>query len=145
MGGSRIIFDEIDLSTYSADMIKHIDRAVLAAAYRLRDNMRHAFINGSSLYKYGTQKYKKLAEGIEVGRIKDSKVKIHAMGTKAYYDSYKTRFFVGGTIPRTQVKQGGKKIKPYTKGYIKANDAVEKGLSGGEQILTTFINNVLQN
>lgn len=145
MGGSRIIFDEKDLSTYSADMIKNIDRAVLAAAYRLRDNMRQAFVNGSSLYKYGTPKYKELAKGIEVGKIRDSKVKVHAMGTRAYYDSYKTRFFVGGTVPRTQIKQGGKRIKPYTKGYIKENDAIEKGLSGGEQLLNTFINNVIQN
>lgn len=143
--GSRVVYDGKDLTTYSEDTLKRIDRAILAAAYRLRDEMRHSFISGGSLYKHHTPKYDKLAEGITVGKLRDSKVKIHALGTKEYYDSYKTRFFVGGTSPRTQIKQRGKNIKPYTKGYIKANQAIDIGIQNGESTLTSFINNVLKN
>lgn len=144
MGKLEKIYDSNDLTHYSDDTKKRIDKAVVAAAFRIRDNIRKVFLTGSSLYKYHTSEYSKLAEGILVGRLNNSKVKVHAMGSRDNYNSYKTRFFVGGTIPRVQTKQGGRSIKPYTKGYIRANNAVDTGTNGGENILDTYIRNVLE-
>ena len=73
MGVNKMIYDSNDLTHYSDDMIKRIDKAILAAAFHIRDNMRQAFISGSSIYKYRTGKLDKLAEGIQVGKINDSK------------------------------------------------------------------------
>ena len=106
--------------------------------------MRNAFISGSSIYKHHTGDISKLAEGIQVGKINDSKVKIHSLGSKNKYDTYKTRFFVGGTIPRTQTKWRGKNITPFTKGYIKANNAIDVGMSNAESTLNNFIKNVIE-
>ena len=145
MGVNKMIYDSRDLTTLSDEMLKNIDKAVMAAAYKIRDNMRQAFLSNSSIYKHKTSNYSHLAEGIEVGKLNNSQVKIHSLGTKDKYDTYKTRFFVGGTIPRTQTKRNGKNIKPYSKGYIQANNAVDIGFSQAENTLTTFINNVLEN
>lgn len=142
--GTKLIYDSGDLTHYSDEILQRIDRAIVAAAFRIRDNMRQAFISSSSLYKYNTPDYKNLAEGIQIGKISDSKIKIHALGTRDYYDSYKTRFFVGGTIPRTQTKRNGKSIKPYTKGYIKENNAIEKGMTNAESTLNQYIKNVIE-
>jgi len=144
MGTSKLIYDSNDLTHYSDEMIKKIDKAILAAAFHIRDNMRQAFISGSSIYKYRTGKLDKLAEGIQVGKMNDSKVKIHALGSKDFYDSYKTRFFVAGTIPRTQTKWRGKNITPFTKGYIKANNAIDTGMSNAASTLNNFIKNVIE-
>ena len=144
MGASKLIYDSSDLTHYSDEMIHRIDRAILAAAFHIRDAMRQAFISSSSIYKSHTGDLAKLAEGISVGKLNDSKVKIHSLGTRDNYDTYKTRFFVGGTIPRTQTKRNGKNIKPYTKGYIKPNNAVDTGMTNAESTLNTFIKNVLE-
>jgi len=144
--GTQLIYDSSDLTTYAEDMLSRIDDAVVAAAYKIRDNIRQTFINGSNIYKHRTNKINDLAQGINVGKLQDSKVKIHAMGTKDNYHTYKTRFFVGGTVPRTQTKWRGKPLqKPYTKGYIKSLDSIDKGMSGAEGILNTYIQNVLDN
>jgi hypothetical protein len=145
MGVNKFIYDSKDLTTLSDDILKRIDRAVIAAAYKVRDDMRQVFISSSSLYKHKTGNLSHLAEGIEVGKLNNSQVKIHSLGSKDKYDTYKTRFFVGGTIPRTQTKRNGKNIKPYSKGYIQANNAIDIGFSQAEKTLNTFINNVLEN
>lgn len=145
MGTTELIYDTADFRKYSDEMLRRIDRAVLAAAYSIRDDMRQAFLSGSSLYKHKSSNYSDLAEGIAVGKLTDGKVKIHALGTKDKYDTYKTRFFVGGTIPRTQTKRHGMNIKPYSKGYIAANNAVDIGFAQAENTLNTFIKNVLEN
>lgn len=142
--GTKLIYDSSDLTHYSDEILARIDRAIVAAAFRIRDDMRQAFISSSSLYKYNTSDYKNLAEGIQIGKISNSKIKIHALGTRDYYDSYKTRFFVGETIPRTQTKRNGKSIKPYTKGYIKANNAIDNGMTNAEYTLNQYIKNVIE-
>ena len=145
MGKVTYIYDSKDLTTLSDEMLSKVDDAVMAAAIHIRDNMKQAFNSGSSLYKYGTNEYHSLAEGIRVNRLSDGKVRIHALGGRDQYNTYKTRFFVGGSIPRTQTKWKGRNIKPYSKGYIRANNAVDIGFADAENTLTTFINHVLEN
>lgn len=145
MGAVKYIYDSDDLTTLADDIKERVGKAVIASAHHIKDNMRQAFLSGSSLYKYRTSNYANLAKGITVGRFNNGQVKIHALGTRENYDTYKTRFFVGGTIPRTQTKQRGKNIKPYTKGYIRANNAIDVGSQGAENTLTSFIKNVIDN
>lgn len=145
MGVTQFIYEERDLTRLSDEMLKNIDKAVLAAAFTIRDAARQAFITqSSSIYKHHTGNISKLAAGLMIGKISDSKVKIHSLGSRDFYDSYKTRFFVGGTIPRTQTKRNGKNIKPYTKGYLRANEAIDIGMANANSILNNYINNVLQ-
>lgn len=40
MGRNRLIYDVRNLETASEEMLKKIDRAVLAAAFKIRDEMR---------------------------------------------------------------------------------------------------------
>jgi len=142
----RLIFDTRDLDTASKDTLQKIDKALLAAAFKIRDDMRQEYINSSNIYKNRTENYNHLKDGIMIGKLKDNTVKIHSLGNNQKgSDTYKTRFFVGGTIYRTQSTKAGKSIKPYTKGYIKANDAVQKGLADGQETLNTYINNTLNN
>lgn len=137
MGKQKLIFDTRDLGELSDEMLNGIDRAVVAAAFKIRDEMRNEFKKGSSMYKYGTQDYANLASGIMVGKLKNSTIKVHSLGSSDNYNSYKTRFFVGGTTYR--------KNQRGNKGYIKSNDAVDKGLRNAEDILNNFIKNVLDN
>lgn len=145
MGAVKYIYNSDDLTVLADDIKERVGKAVIAAAHRVKDNMRQAFLSGSSLYKYRTSDYANLAKGINVGKLNDGKVKIHALGTRENYDTYKTRFFVGGTIPRTQTKRNGKNIKPYSKGYIRSNNAIEVGSQTAQNTLTTFIKNVIDN
>lgn len=141
----KLIFSERDLDITSKEMLEDIDRAVLAAAFTIRDNMRSEFVKGGSKYKYHTDKYDELSEGIMVGKLRDGTVKVHAMGSPSKYNTYKTRFFVGGTIHRIQTNRNGQSVTPYNKGYIIGNDAIDKGLSIGQETLDRYINNVLNN
>lgn len=135
MGKQKLIFDTRDLEELSEEMLNSIDKAVVAAAFKIRDDMREEFRKGSSLYKYGTRDYENLSSGIMVGKLKNSTVKLHALGHKQDDGTWKTRFFVGGTTYRKNSRGN--------KGYIKENDAVDKGLGNAENILSTFINNAL--
>ena len=108
-----LVFTVTDnLDTASKEMVKKIDKAVLAAGFKIRDDARDAFAAAQSKYKYATPEYHNLESGIMVGHLYDSHVKIHAMGAKSDYDTYKTRFFVGGTVYRKQKRWQGKRIKP---------------------------------
>jgi len=137
MAKNKLIFDTRDLETLTDEMISKIDRAVVAAAFKIRNEIREEFKKSATDYPNGTEKYNDLAEGIMVGKLKNSQIKVHAMGSNEKPDTYKTRFFVGGTTYR--------KTNRGNKGFIKANNAVEKGLSNAEEILNTFINNTLDN
>lgn len=142
----RVIYEIRDLETASNEMLNKIDKAVVAAAFKIRDEMRSDFIrDAASVYKTHTGDINKLAEGIMVGKLRGGAVKIHALGSKDNYDTYKTRFFVGGTIYRTQDKKLGRSIKPYSKGFITALNSVDKGMETAENTLNQFINNTLNN
>ena len=139
-----LVFTVTDnLDTASKEMVKKIDKAVLAAAFKIRDDARDAFAAAQSKYKYATPKYHNLESGIMVGHLYDSHVKIHAMGAKSDYDTYKTRFFVGGTVERMQMKRLGQNIKPFTKGSIQKNEAIDIAFRGAESTLNKYIQNVL--
>lgn len=140
----KLIYDTEDLSNASADILKRVDRAVVAAAFKIRDNARSQFkSDANSTYKSHTGDINKFANGIMVGKNNHGSIKIHAMGSRDFYDSYKTRFFVGGTIYRTQTKRNGKNIKPYTKGYIKSLDTIDKVIGSSQSVLDSYIQHVL--
>lgn len=146
--GNRIIYDSDDIIGISDEIKKGISNAVVAAAVKIRDNIRKDFISKSaSTYKTHNGDITKLAEGIMIGKPNNNSVKIHAMGNP-YNENhilYKTRFFVGGTVYRTQTSRLGKSIKPYSKGYIKPLNSIDEGMSGAQQILNQYINNVINN
>jgi hypothetical protein len=133
MARNKLIYDTRDLETASQEVLEKVDKALVAAAFKIRDEMRNEFIKSQSNYKYNTSEYKKMASGIMVGRLNNSQIKIHALGNKSDDGTWKARFFVGGTIYRKNNKGN--------KGYIKPNEAVDNGLINAESILNTFIKN----
>lgn len=135
--GENYITDTRQISNLKTEIKAKIDDAVLAAAYKIRDVMRSKFVQSKGIYKKTTSKYDYLKEGIKLGHFERGTIKIHALGDKQIYNSFKTRFFVGGTAPR--YRETYKK----SSGYIKANNAVDLHSIGGENILTTFINNAI--
>lgn len=137
MAKNKLIFDTRDLENYSDEMVSKIDRAVVAAAFKIRDEIREEFKKSASQYPNHTEKYNDLAEGIMVGKLKNSQIKVHAMGSNEKPDTFKTRFFVGGTVYR--------KTNKGNKGFIKSNASVDNGLRNAEEILNTFIKNTLDN
>lgn len=137
MARNKVIYDTRDLEGASQDILNRVDRALLAAAFAIRDRMREAFIKSRADYKYSTNDYEKLSKGIMVGKLKNSRVKIHSLGSTSDDGTWKTRFFVGGTTYRKNSRGN--------KGYIKSNSAVDKGISDAENILNTYIKNTLNN
>lgn len=137
MARNKLIYDTRDLGTASQEILDKVDKALVAAAFKIRDEMRDEFIKSKSIYKYSTSEYKKMAQGIMVGRLNDSQIKIHALGNKVNDGTWKARFFVGGTTYRKSSKGN--------KGYIKSNEAVDNGLTNAENILNSFIKNTLDN
>lgn len=137
MAKNKLIFDTRDLENYSDEMVSKIDRAVVAAAFKIRDEIREEFKKSASQYPNHTEKYDDLAQGIMVGKLKNSQIKVHAMGSNEKQNTYKTRFFVGGTTYR--------KTNKGNRGYIKANSAIDSGIHNAEEILNSFIKNTLDN
>lgn len=141
--GKGLIFETRNID--SGDLLDRIDKAILAAAFKVRDDARHEFLSSKSQYKYATSDYHRLANGIMVGKLTNSSVKVHALGDNVDQDLWKTRFFVGSTTYRTQTKHQGKSIKPYTKGFIQSNDAIDKAVNENQNTLGEFITNVINN
>ena len=140
----KLIYDTKDLSDASKEILDGVNRAEKATACTIREKERKIFKSDAAYtYKSHTGNIAKLANGIMVGKNNHGTVKIHALGSKDYYDSYKTRFFVGGTINRTQTQRHGQNIKPHTKGYIKSIDTIEKTINQSRSILETYIQHVL--
>ncbi len=147
MGRTRLIFDTYDIEKASSEMLRNIDKAVVASAFKIRDEARQIFINSSSIYKTHSSghSYRDLASGIMVGKLQTSQIKIHSLGNRSNNHSYKTRFFVGGTQYRKQNKMKGKALsKPFQKGYIKANDTIEKAMDGADTTLNNYIKNAIE-
>ena len=137
MARNRLIFDARDLELESKEILEKIDKALVASAFKIRDDMRSEFIKAKSEYKYSTSEYKKMSEGVMVGKLNNSQIKIHSLGHKENDGTWKARFFVGGTTYRKNNKGN--------KGYIKSNEAVDKGLNDAENILNSYIKNAIDN
>ena len=144
--GKKIIHDTSEMRGFYPGLKKGVDRAVVAAAFKIRDTARTTFNSSRSLYKHSTKKYKHLSEGINVGKFDETSetIKVHALGSKEDKDTYKTRFFVGGTVYRKQKRWQGKRIKPYLKGYIEPNDALNDATGKAEEVLNRYVRNVLK-
>ena len=140
----RRIYSEIDVRNVEKELLGKLNKSVMAAAFAIRDNMRAEFKKDGSKYKYHTAKFDRMAEGINVGKMRNGTVVIHAMGNRENDGTWKTRFFVGGTKIRKQSKENGKRLKhPYTKGYLSSLDSVEKGMRDAQQILNTYVEHVI--
>ena len=136
----KLIYNTEDLATYSKETKERINRAVVASAIRIRDSVRTSFISDAkSLYKHHRGNIAHLTSGIMIGKDQGGTIKIHALGNKSDSDSYKTRFFIGGTRYRKQERRLGKPIKPFTKGYIKPTDSLVEVVSASNPILTNYI------
>ena len=147
MGKTKLIFDTYDIEKASSEILQNIDKAVVASAFRIRDDARQIFISSASIYKTHSNghSYRDLASGIMVGKLRSSQIKIHSLGTKENAHSYKTRFFVGGTQYRKQNKIKDNTLsKPFQKGYIKPNDTIETVMDGADTILNTYIKNAIE-
>lgn len=132
----RKIFDVRDLDDVTDEILENIDDALIAAAINIRNDMRDEFKKDISMYKYGTEKYYRMAQGIMVGRLTNGKVKIHAFGHKQNTGDWKARFFVGGTTYRKNSRGD--------KGLIKKNDAVVDGFKNAESILESYIKKAIE-
>lgn len=126
---NRIIYEIEDLDTFGKEILQSIDRAVLAAAFRMRDNARAKFL-GSQHRK--TSEFDSLTKGINVGKLINHQTNINAYGTRENYNSYKTRFFEGGTKPRT---------KGHDRGYLTGVHALEQAMD--ESLLEKYISNAI--
>ena len=132
----RVIFDVRDLDDAKDEMLADIDDAVLAAAIKIRNEMRDEFKKDITHYKYATQDYYRMAQGIVVGKLNNGHVKIHPFGHKKNNGDWKARFFVGGTDYR--FNSSGRK------GLIKKNDAVDDGMRNADSILSNFIKKAIE-
>lgn len=123
------------------EQLKKIDKALVAAAYRIKDNAQSLFINNGRYKKLDS-----LKEGIMLGKLENSSIKLHAFG---YNDeakqTYKARFFVGGTQERVNKKPIGNHKKPLTKGSIEPLDTINKATQNGNVILDNYIKQALEN
>lgn len=136
----KLIYNSEELENFSKDTIERINKAVVASAVRIRDDIRSTFIrDASSLYKTHKGDITHLTSGIMIGKDQGGSIKVHAMGSREDYDSYKTRFFIGGTRYRRQTKRNGKPIKPFSKGFIRATDSLVRVVDSSEPILINYI------
>lgn len=136
----KLIYDAEELVNYGKDTKDRINKAVVASAIKIRDNIRSTFISdATSLYKHHKGNIAHLITGIMIGKDQGGSIKIHALGNKSDSSSYKTRFFIGGTKYRKQERRLGKPIKPFTKGFIKPTDTLVKVVEKSNPILTNYI------
>lgn len=136
------IYKTEEIQNYTIKQLKEIDNALVAAAFKIRDNARANFVNNGQYS--GISKFK---DAIMLGKLENSKITVHGFGyNDADKELYKARFFILGTQYRKQKKSRGKPLaKPFTKGYISNNDAIDKATAGSEHILDKYIDNALKN
>ena len=58
-----------DLGALKQETLEGVNKAIVAAAYKVRDDARSIFKASKTLYKNATSEYDKLAEGINVGKL----------------------------------------------------------------------------
>lgn len=140
----RLIYDTADFNGINAQTIQKVNRAVVAAAIKIRDDVRQTIVSDAqSLYRHHTGNIENLTTGIMIGKDRGGSIKIHAMGSREDYESFKTRFFIGGTKYRTQEKRNGRPIRPFTKGYIAPTDTLNRVVNSSGAILSNYIQRAL--
>lgn len=126
------IYDTKQIEQFTVQQLQAIDKALVAAAYKLKDIAQKEFVNNGRYRKLDS-----LKEGIMLGRLQNSSISLHSYG---YNDSlkktYKARFFVGGTVDRDNGK--------HSTGHIEALDTIDKTVQANQQLLTEYINKVIK-
>lgn len=91
----RLIYDTADFNGINAQTVQKVNRAVVAAAIKIRDDVRQTFVSDAqSLYRHHTGNIENLTTGIMIGKDRGGSIKIHAMGSREDYESFKTRFLL---------------------------------------------------
>lgn len=123
------------LEKASIEQLKQIDKALVAAAYAMRDKARKLFVSNAKGYNLQS-----LQDGVMLGRLRHgndgvTSVTLHAFGNNTNKNSYKARFFVGGAYHRQTRSQR-------YRGSIEALNTIENALDQGT--LDEYINNVIK-
>lgn len=123
------------LEQASIEQLKQIDKALVAAAYAMRDKARKLFVSNAKGYNLQS-----LQDGVMLGRLRHgndgvTSVTLHAFGNNTNKNSYKARFFVGGAYHRQTRSQR-------YRGSIEALNTIENALDQGT--LDDYINNVIK-
>lgn len=138
------IYDTEEIQQYTVKQLAKIDKALVAAAYTIRDNARQAFVNNGKYKGIGV-----LSEGIMLGRLVKnggvSSITVHGFGyNDTKKQTYKTRFFILGTLDRQVKKRNGTTLKqPYSIGNIERLDSIENAMKGADNTLISYIRNAL--
>lgn len=119
----------------SFSQLKQIDKALVAAAYKMRDNARRLFTSNDKDYQIAS-----IADGIMLGRLRKdaagTTITLHAMGNASNPKSWKARIFAGGAYHRRTRNRGR------NRGSIEDLKTIEK--STDQRILDSYINNAIK-
>lgn len=119
----------------SISQLKQIDKALVAAAYKMRDNARRLLTANDKGYQIAS-----IADGIMLGRLrKDASgttITLHAMGNSSNPKSWKARIFAGGAYHRRTRSKGR------NRGSIEDLKTIQK--STDQKILDNYINNAIK-
>lgn len=119
----------------SVSQLKQIDKALVAAAYKMRDNARRLFTSNDKGYQIAS-----IADGIMLGRLRkdaaETTITLHAMGNSSNPKSWKARIFAGGAYHRRTRNRGR------NRGSIEDLKTIEK--STDQRILDSYINNAIK-
>lgn len=113
-----------------------IEKALVAAAYTMRNNARKQFSHNSHGYNISS-----LQDGIMLGPLRSvadgvSTITIHAMGNPSIKKTWKARIFAGGAYHRRTKSRGR------NRGTIQDLKTISKSID--QNILNTYINNVIK-
>lgn len=123
------------LEKATVEQLKRVDKALVAAAYAMRDKARKLFVSNAKGYNLQS-----LQDGVMLGRLRHgndgvTSVTLHAFGNNTNKNSYKARFFVGGAYHRQTRSQR-------YRGSIEDLRTIENALDQGT--LDDYINNVMK-
>lgn len=123
------------LEKATVEQLKRVDKALVAAAYAMRDKARKLFVSNAKGYNLQS-----LQDGVMLGRLRHgndgvTSVTLHAFGNNTNKNSYKARFFVGGAYHRQTRSQR-------YRGSIEALNTIENALDQGT--LDDYINSVIK-
>ena len=133
IGISSQIFDATQKMT--AAQQQKIEKALVAAAYAMRNNARKQFSHNSPGYNISS-----LQDGIMLGPLRSadgvSTITIHAMGNPSIKKTWKARIFAGGAYHRRTKGRGR------NRGTIQDLKTISKSID--QNVLNTYINNVIK-